>query len=49
MIEKHIRHLPVYENNRLIGVVSIGDVVKAVVEEKKIAIEHLENYITLRR
>ncbi len=49
MIEKHIRHLPVYEQDKLIGVVSIGDVVKAVIEEKKIAIEHLENYITLRR
>ena len=49
MIEKRIRHLPVYEQDKLIGVVSIGDVVKAVIEEKKIAIEHLENYITLRR
>ena len=49
MIEKRIRHLPVYKQDKLIGVVSIGDVVKAVIEEKKIAIEHLENYITLRR
>jgi CBS domain-containing protein len=48
MNENRIRHLPVYENEELIGVVSIGDVVKAVIEEKEITIENLENYITGR-
>ncbi len=49
MNEKRIRHLPVYQDQQLKGVVSIGDVVKAVIEEKKIALEQLENYITGRR
>ncbi len=49
MNDKRVRHLPVYENDKLIGVVSIGDVVKAVITEKKIALEQLENYITGRR
>lgn len=46
MIEKHIRHLPVFENEVLKGVISIGDVVKAVLDEKKYTIEQLEQYIT---
>jgi CBS domain-containing protein len=46
MSEKHIRHLPVVENNKTIGLVSIGDIVNAVVFEQKNQIKQLENYIT---
>lgn len=49
MIKKRIRHLPVYENNNLIGIISIGDVVKALIDEKEVVINELENYITGRR
>lgn len=45
MTEKRIRHLPVIENNKLIGVISIGDVVKSIISSQKITIEHLQNYI----
>ena len=46
MTEKHIRHLPVMEQGRLIGVISIGDVVRAVVEEQQFTINSLQRYIT---
>ena len=46
MINKRIRHLPVIESHRLIGVISIGDVVKAVIEEKEFVIDQLVHYIT---
>jgi CBS domain-containing protein len=46
MTGKFIRHLPVVENDRLIGLVSIGDVVKLTIEEQKDIIEYLENYIS---
>jgi CBS domain-containing protein len=49
MINKRIRHLPVYEDGKLAGIISIGDVVKAVIHEKEIIIQELENYITGRR
>jgi CBS domain-containing protein len=45
MTEKHIRHLPVMEHNRLTGLVSIGDVVKAIISEQEIVIDDLYNYI----
>ncbi len=45
MTQKHIRHLPVVTEQRLVGLISIGDVVKAVIDEHKFAIEQLEHYI----
>jgi CBS domain-containing protein len=43
---KRVRHLPVLQNNHLIGIISIGDVVKAIIAEQEYTIKHLENYIT---
>ncbi|HOP60935.1 MAG TPA: CBS domain-containing protein [Candidatus Saccharicenans sp.] len=45
MTEKRIRHLPVMDNGKLIGVISIGDVVKSIISTQKVTIEHLQNYI----
>lgn len=45
MSNRRIRHLPVVENGELIGVISIGDVVRFIIEEQKSIIEHLEHYI----
>lgn len=45
MTEKKIRHLPVIEQNRVSGMISIGDVVKFIIEDQKKTIEHLESYI----
>lgn len=43
--EKRCRHLPVIENDQMVGLVSIGDLVKASIAEKEFIIEQLENYI----
>ena len=45
MTEKRIRHLPVIHENKLIGLISIGDLVKEVISEHESTIEHLEQYI----
>jgi CBS domain-containing protein len=45
MTDKRIRHLPVVENGGLVGIVSIGDVVRAVVDGQQFTIKSLENYI----
>lgn len=45
MTTHHIRHLPVVEDKQLVGIVSIGDVVKACITDRDETINHLENYI----
>ncbi|GAB4273768.1 MAG: CBS domain-containing protein [Candidatus Promineifilaceae bacterium] len=45
MTEKRIRHLPVLVEGKLAGVVSIGDVVKAIMREQQVLIDHLQDYI----
>ena len=45
MTERRIRHLPVLEGGRMAGMISIGDLVRAVIEEQKETIEQLEKFI----
>jgi CBS domain-containing protein len=45
MTEKHIRHLPVIEEKKLAGVISIGDLVKSIIAEQEFTINQLESYI----
>ena len=46
MNEKKIRHLPVLENKKIIGIISIGDVLKIMIKEQKELINHLQKFIT---
>ncbi len=48
MTEKHIRHLPVVENDQLIGIISIRDVIDWMVAEKKLEIRELERFVESR-
>lgn len=45
MTHKHVRHLPVLDNGKLVGIISIGDVVKAIISEQQVLIDHLQDYI----
>lgn len=45
MTDNHIRHLPIVDDGRVVGVVSIGDLVKDVIDHQQSTIEQLENYI----
>ncbi len=45
MTNKHIRHLPVMEGDELVGIISIGDIVKNMIEDKDLLIDNLQNYI----
>jgi len=49
MTAQHIRHLPVLSNDEIVGIISIGDVVKAVIDEQGFVIEQMANYITGER
>ena len=46
MTEKRVRHLPVIDENQVVGLVSIGDLVTAIISDQQFVIEQLENYIT---
>ncbi len=46
MDTKRVRHLPVIENNLIIGIISISDVVKSIIEMQKETIKHLDSYIS---
>ncbi len=46
MTEKGVRHLPVLEYKKVIGIISIGDLVKSIIEDQKFTIEQLEHYIS---
>jgi CBS domain-containing protein len=46
MTERRIRHLPVVEDGRVVGMISIGDLVQAIITDQQEEIEHLEHYIS---
>ena len=45
MTEKRIRHLPILEHKEVVGIVSIGDLVKAVIDQQQVELRHLQDYI----
>lgn len=45
MTEKRIRHLPIIRDEHLVGIISIGDLVKSIITDREITIEHLEHFI----
>ena len=45
MTDRHLRHLPVVENDKLVGLISIGDLVKAVMDDQRKLIDQLQQYI----
>lgn len=45
MTTHHFRHLPIFDGDQLIGIISIGDVVKSIIAEQEFMIDQLENYI----
>jgi CBS domain-containing protein len=47
--EKHVRHLPVIKKDKVVGIVSIGDIVKGIIDYKDFIIEELEGYIKGKR
>jgi CBS domain-containing protein len=49
MTENRLRHLPVMDSGKLVGLISIGDLVKDIISEQKFMIEQLEHYITGER
>ena len=49
MTENRLRHLPVMDGGKMIGIISIGDLVKGIISEQKFIIEQLEHYITGER
>ncbi|HEY2922108.1 MAG TPA: CBS domain-containing protein [Candidatus Binatia bacterium] len=46
MTDKRIRHLPVFDQGKLVGIISIGDLVKSIIADQQFIIEQLERYIT---
>jgi CBS domain-containing protein len=49
MTAERVRHLPVMDNGSLLGLVSIGDLVKSIIEDREFVIDQLTNYITRTR
>jgi CBS domain-containing protein len=46
MTGKHVRHLPVFDKTKFVGIISIGDVVKTIISNKDFLIDQLSDYIT---